>query len=267
MRLSLRLLADFRYIKLNSYPYLTEGITIDKGVVYAGIGAGLSAYDLKTGQTIWINKDWRQREGATTTLTVAGNVLVSGTQWGGLYGNDIHTGKQLWKLSDNGLRNRGASPVYKDGKLWIISSKSFFVIEPQTGKVLQQKELSANLDVTSTPLITEQEIIFGTADRGVFALDKATLFNKWRAETLPSLVYTAPYSTTPQAGVETSPVASQGVIYIGASDGYLYAIDRTTGIIKDKYNLGAPIFSTVAVSGNQMIVCDFAGNVYCFISK
>ena len=36
-----------QYIKLNSYPYLTEGITIDKGVVYAGIGAGLSAYDLK----------------------------------------------------------------------------------------------------------------------------------------------------------------------------------------------------------------------------
>ena len=115
--------------------------------------------------------------------------------------------------------------------------------------------------------IRDREIIFGTADRGVFALDKATLFNKWRAETLPSLVYTAPYSTTPQAGVETSPVASQGVIYIGASDGYLYAIDRTTGIIKDKYNLGAPIFSTVAVSGNRMIVCDFAGNVYCFISK
>ena len=157
-------------INLDSYPYLTEGLTVGKGVVYAGIGAGLSAYNLKTGQTIWINKDWKQREGSTTTLTIAGDVLVSGTQWGGLYGNDIHTGKQLWKLSDNGLGNRGASPVYKNGKLWIISSKSFFTIKPQTGKVLQQKELSANLDVTSTPLITEQEIIFGTADRGVFAL-------------------------------------------------------------------------------------------------
>ena len=256
-----------QYINLNSYPYLTEGVTVDKGVAYAGIGAGLSAYDLKTGQTIWTNKDWKQREGATTTLTVAGNVLVSGTQWGGLYGNDVRTGKQLWKLSDNGLGNRGASPVYKDGKLWIISSKSFFTIEPQTGKVLQQKELSANLDVTSTPLVTEQEIIFGTADRGVFALDKSTLFNKWKAETSPSLVYTAPYSSTPQAGVETSPVASQGVVYIGASDGYLYAIDQATGIIKEKYNLGAPVFSTVAVSGNRMIVCDFAGNVYCFSSK
>ena len=156
-------------INLDSYPYLTEGLTVGKGVVYAGIGAGLSAYNLKTGQTIWINKDWKQREGSTTTLTIAGDVLVSGTQWGGLYGNDIHTGKQLWKLSDNGLGNRGASPVYKNGKLWIISSKSFFTIKPQTGKVLQQKELSANLDVTSTPLITENEIILGTAARGVFA--------------------------------------------------------------------------------------------------
>ena len=184
-------------INLDSYPYLTEGLTVGKGVVYAGIGAGLSAYNLKTGQTIWINKDWKQREGSTTTLTIAGDVLVSGTQWGGLYGNDIHTGKQLWKLSDNGLGNRGASPVYKNGKLWIISSKSFFTIKPQTGKVLQQKELSANLDVTSTPLITEQEIIFGTADRGVFALDKSTLFNKWKAETSPSLVYTCLLYTSP----------------------------------------------------------------------
>ena len=98
-------------INLDSYPYLTEGLTVGKGVVYAGIGAGLSAYNLKTGQTIWINKDWKQREGSTTTLTIAGDVLVSGTQWGGLYGNDIHTGKQLWKLSDNVLGNRGASPV------------------------------------------------------------------------------------------------------------------------------------------------------------
>lgn len=145
--------------------------------------------------------------------------------------------------------------------------QKLFLIEPQTGKVLQQKELSANLDVTSTPLVTEHEIIFGNADRGIFALDKPTLFIKWRAETLPSLVYTAPYSSTPQAAVETSPVSSQGIVYIGASDGYLYAIDQSTGIIKDKLYFGAPVFSTVAVSGNRMIVCDFAGNVYCLSSK
>lgn len=255
-----------RYIDLQGYPYLPEDLTVHEGTVYAGIGSGLSAYDLKTGKRLWTNKDWKQREGATTTLTVAQEVLVSGTQWGGLYANDIHTGKLLWKLSGDGLSNRGASPVYKDGELWIISSKSFFIIEPQTGRILRQKELSANLDVTSTPLVTEEEIIFGTADCGILALDKSTLFNKWKLETSPSLVYTAPYSTAPQAGVETSPAASQGIVYIGASDGYLYAADQTTGIIKNKQYIGAPLFSTVALSGDKMIVCDFAGNVYCFSS-
>ncbi len=145
--------------------------------------------------------------------------------------------------------------------------QSFFLIEPQTGKVLQQKELSANLDVTSTPLVTEQEIIFGSADRGVFALDKPTLFIKWRAETLPSLVYTAPYSSTPQAGVKQALYLHKELSISEASDGYLYAIDQSTGIIKDKLYFGAPVFSTIAVSGNRMIVCDFAGNVYCFASN
>ena len=70
-----------QHIELNNYPYLTEGLTIDKGIVYAGIGAGLSAYDLKTGKVIWTNTDWKQREGSTTTLTIAGDVLISGTQW------------------------------------------------------------------------------------------------------------------------------------------------------------------------------------------
>ena len=250
----------------HGYPYLTEGLTVSDGTVYAGIGASLSAYNLKTGSILWINKDWRQREGSTTTLTVAGDVLVSGTQWGGLYGNNIRTGKQVWKLSNDGLGNRGASPVYKDGKLWIISSKSLFTIAPESGKATKQKELSANLDVTSTPLITDHEIIFGSADRGIIALDKATLFIKWKAETLPSLVYTVPYSTTPHANVETSPVVSNQIVYIGASDGYLYAIDQATGMIKEKYNFGAPIFSTVAVSGNCLVACDYAGNVYCFSS-
>ena len=51
-----------QYINLKNYPYLSEGLTVDKGIVYAGIGAGLSAYDLKTGKVIWTNTDWKQRE-------------------------------------------------------------------------------------------------------------------------------------------------------------------------------------------------------------
>lgn len=251
----------------DGFPYLAEGLTIHDGTLYAGTGKGLAAYDIRTGMKRWQNSEWRKNEGATTTLTVAGNALISGTQWGGLYANDIRDGKLLWKLTEKGLSNRGASPVYKDGALWIISAKSFFMIEPMTGKILQHKEIPANVDVTSTPLVTDNEIIFGTADKGVMALDKKSLYNKWIYETQPSLVYTAPYATAPMASIETSPVSSNGNLYIGASDGYLYVIDQSNGLLRAKWNLGAPIFSTVALTDGILIVADYSGNVYCFNSK
>ena len=46
-RRSIRKTTVEQYINLKNYPYLSEGLTVDKGIVYAGIGAGLSAYDLK----------------------------------------------------------------------------------------------------------------------------------------------------------------------------------------------------------------------------
>ncbi len=55
----------------------------------------------------------------------------------------------------------------------------FFTIEPQTGKVLHKKSYQPIFMLHPPHSSPTQEIIFGTADRGVFALDKSTLFNKW----------------------------------------------------------------------------------------
>lgn len=70
-----------------------------------------------------------ETEGATTTWTVGGNVLITGSQWGALYGNDISTGKLLWMNSQTGLSDRGASAAIHDGLLFIISRNSFFIID------------------------------------------------------------------------------------------------------------------------------------------
>lgn len=252
---------------LEAFPYTCEGLTISNGVVYAGTGKGLAAYQLETGNLIWRNSEWQKNEAATTTLTVAGNVLISASQWNGLYANDIKTGKFLWKITENGMSDRGASPVYTDGKLYITSRKHLFIIDPKDGTILQQKEVSANLDATSTPLVTKEEIIFGTADKGVIALDKETLAIKWNLQTYPSLIFTAPYTTTPSATVETSIVGAKNTIYFGASDGYLYTVNASTGLIINKINLGAPILNTVAISGNLLVATDYSGNIYGFVSE
>ncbi|GHV89133.1 hypothetical protein AGMMS50267_14930 [Spirochaetia bacterium] len=249
------------------YSYLAEGLIAENGIVYAGTGQGLSAFKVQDGAQIWQNSAWRANEGASTTLTIGGGVLVAGAHWSALYGNDLKTGSGLWKLNQDGLSDRGGSPVLHNGLFYIISRKSIFVIEPLTGKIVKQKEIpERNVENTSTPLITDDLIIFGTADKGVVALDKESLAVIWNTPTGQSLVYTTPYTTTPYATVESSPVLSNGTVYFGASDGYLYGVKATTGEIVWKMHTGAPSFASMAVSGNAVIAVDFSGNVYAFAS-
>ena len=107
--------------------------------------------------------------------------------------------------------------------------------------------------------------LIGTAANGVIALDKRTLEEKWNFKTNPALIYTSPYSKPSSSTVETSPVLVGDTVFFGASDGILYALNRISGKLLWKYQIGVPIFSTVSVAENVLYVTDFAGNVYGFI--
>lgn len=53
-------------------------------------------------------------------------------------------------------------------------------MEARTGRIIVRKTLPYSVDVTSTPLLTDKEIIFGTAKEGLVALDNQTLEEKWK---------------------------------------------------------------------------------------
>ncbi len=248
-------------------PSLIEGVVASNGVVYAGTGKGLCAIDTKDGHEIWRNKDWGQGEGTTTTFSVGKNILVASSQWHALYGNDLKTGGLKWKADANGLRNRGASAAVHGDLLYLVSDKSFFILDANTGRVVVRKELPFSVDVTSTPLLTDKEIVFGSAKDGLIALDSETLDIKWRFHTGDALVYTSPYSRKVSATIETSPVWSGHTVYVGASDGGFYGVDKETGRLAWKHMTGTPVFGSVAVSGNTLIAVDFGGNVYAFVSE
>ena len=251
-------------LPVNGLPALIDGLVACDGVVYAGTGKALSAFEARTGRRIWKNEGWSQREGTTSTLTQGNGILIGSVQWSALYGNDSKTGKMLWSVSNHGLRNRGASAAMHGSLLYLISEKSFFILEAATGRIIVRKPLPYNLDATSTPLLTDKEIIFGTANKGLVALDNETLEEKWNCPIGDALIYTAPYSRPTSGTIETSPALAGKTVYVGASDGGIYGIDKRTGKIIWKYTTGAPIFSSVAISGNTLIATDFGGNVYAF---
>lgn len=260
-------LAWEKQLSVNGLPAIIEGLVASNGVVYAGTGKGLCAFDAQTGKEIWRNKDWGQGEGATTTFSVGKEVLVCSSQWNALFGNDLKSGALKWKADSNGLRHRGASVAVRGELLYLISDQSFFILEANTGRVVVRKKLPFGVDATSTPLLTDKEIIFGSAKEGLVALDSETLEVKWKFATKAALVYTSPYSRMPAATIETSPVLVGNTVYVGASDGTLYGINSTDGALVWKHATGAPIFGSVAVSGNALVAVDFGGNVYTFVGK
>lgn len=254
-------------LHVKGLPALIEGIVVSDGVVYAGTGSGLCAMKTETGERLWRNKDWQQGEGATSTLALGKGMLIGSAQWKGLYGNDARTGELKWQLNTGDIRNRGASPAIHDNLLYVTSGKSLFIIDPVKGNVIVRKEYPFSVDVTSTPLLTDKEIIFGSAQDGLIAVDKETLEVKWKFQTGDALIYTSPYTRKVSVTIETSPVLAGNTVYFAASDGILYGVDKESGESRWKHSTGAPVFASMAVSGNTLVAVDFGGNVYAFTAQ
>ncbi len=259
-------LAWEKKLNVTIIPGMDSGLAATDSVVYAGAGAGLCALDAATGRTLWEGGHWSQREGTTVTVSVdePGNVLVSGVQWSAMFANDTRDGRLLWSHSDNDIRNRASSPAVHDGMLYFLSNRALFVLNAATGDFIVRKELPYSVDVTSTPLLTPDEIIFGTASEGVVALDRRSLEEKWRFRTGRAMFYTAPYVAGETAQVESSPVGSGDAVFVGASDGSCYALSRHDGALLWRHETGAPVLTTPAVSGNMLFFADYAGNLYGF---
>jgi len=62
--------------------------------------------------------------------------------------------------------------------------------------------------------------------------------------------------------VRSSPAVAQTRVFVGSSDGYLYAIDRANGKIVWRYAAGGPVNSSPAVAGGLVGAATMAGRIF-----
>ena len=240
----------------------SSGIAVDDGVLYAGCAAGVTAYDTETGKVIWENIR-NHGEASPAEFVVAGDKLLVSSHWDALAALDKKTGKKLWENKDGDLRFRSSTPaVIDENTLIAADSNAIMLIDAESGEITHKDtHEDINFSSSAQPVIDGNMAYIPTANKGLVAFDLNEKAIAWQFETQKAMIYTAPYTSGEAQTIEPTPVLKDGSLIFGASDGVLYNISAKTGELEKSTVIGAPIFGTCAIIGDDVVVTDYSGRV------
>ncbi|MFF8713089.1 PQQ-binding-like beta-propeller repeat protein [Streptomyces sp. NPDC015184] len=264
--------------------------TIANGVVYFGSNDNnVYALDAATGK-----KHWSLDTGSVvySSSVVVGDLLYVGTYLNGLYAVDAATGKRRWVFGDGSIF---WSPVVVDDVVYVGSSNGhFYAVDAVTGKQKWSFRCRKNGDVTEAPVVVNGVVYFGSDDDHLYALDAETGKRRWAFPVLDGvnsapvvadgLVYISSsrlYAVNAATGKQQwsrvgakyknpvagnrallSPTVADGVVYVGDSIEYLFALDAATGKKRWAFETESNIFAAAAVADGVVYVPSADSNLY-----
>ena len=226
------------------------------GMVFVGSwDSYFYALDAGTGQLKWRFKtgddpDIHNQVGIQSSAAVADGMVYFGCRDSNLYALEERTGEKKWMVNNKGSWVIG-SPAVRAGKVYFSTSDSglFYAVDAKTGAVLFSLS-SRKWPMFSSPAIAGDTLYIGRHDGKLMAIDLKTQKMAWEFETEGSkksaLQYTkadgtpryeaaffgnfyddlitGTYRMWSVGAVFSSPVVNGGVVYVGSSDGNLYAL-------------------------------------------
>jgi hypothetical protein len=131
-----------------------------------------------------------------------------------------HESGDMWTSSPtvaNGLVLFGGG----DGLLYGVSARA--------GSVLWRARTGGR--IRAAPAVVDKRAYVGSFDGSVYAVDVVTGKQIWRYDTEGAKLKSGDYGFD-RRSIQSSPSVSGGVVYVGARDGFLYAIDAMTGTLR-----------------------------------
>lgn len=191
--------------------------------------------------TVQVSKVWKARigdgagiSGVRLRPTVVGGVLYAASTDGKIAAFDAANGKQLWEKSTRikgwfgwgDKKKQRPDALYAGGpavasNLLVIGTLDGHVygMNPKDGSRLWASELDS--EVIAAPAISGDLVIVRTQDGRVYGLDAATGKRRW--------VYDQGNVPTLSLRGYGTPLAANGVVFIGSDDGKLVALRQDNG--------------------------------------
>lgn len=241
----------------------SSGICLDGDSLFVGCAANVTALSAKNGDVLW-NNNRGHGENSPAEFVVAGDKLLVNSHWDALVALDKTTGKQLWECKDEDIRFRSSTPaIVDDNTLFVADDDALMLIDANTGKMLDKKNIEdGNFSSSAQPLIAENIAYVPTATKGLLAYDLKAKKVLWETAVGQAMVYTAPYTKGDSETIEGTPILSEaGNLVFGASDGYVYTVNKTDGKILKKQSFGASVLGKVVLDGDSVIAGDFTGRI------
>ncbi len=217
-------------------------------------------------------------------------VYLNGVLYVGCYDNNLYAlnaadGRFLWKYpADGGIVSR---PAFFENKIFIGSEDHrLHCIHISSGKV--NWTYYTNAPIRSSPFIAENHVFIGSDDGYLHAINAVTGRPTWKAES------GSPIRSTPlveddlifygnevgdfycldfsgsikwrykaKRAVTSSPAFSNGAIYFGSIDSFIYALDAKTGWVIWRFRCGKPTISTPFIQDNLLFTGATDGTIYC----
>jgi|GEM_PF-858266 len=242
--------------------YATPLIVNDR--LYAGNANILAVLNAENGTILWKKKLGSPWISSYASPSQFFDNLFIGSIWNqqNLFALDAVSGKRLWEFAFSGTH--GAIMIYEQtGYIGTISGE-LLALDLVNGFEKWRTPIGQGW-MSATPTPCDSLIIVGSGDGKMVAVHQANGEKIWNFQCAQSIVPISPYQTEPVA-LTGSPVVAGNIVYFGATDGFLYALNADTGQLLWKYNLGVPIVSTPAISGNALFIAAYDGNVYCFLA-
>jgi outer membrane protein assembly factor BamB len=225
----------------------TEGAVIASPVIigdtlWIGSGDGtMRALSVNTGASIW---QVDLGSPIASTAAVSGGVLVVGTRDGGFHGLASSTGAVRWKVRtgadvpwpwghESGDRYTSSPVIVERVAILAAGDGSVRAVALDSGR--EQWRVSLHTRLRSSPAASAGAVFVGGADGKLYALDLATGATRWTYETVGTTLASGDFGYDRRT-IMSSPAVSGGHVYIGARDGFLYALRADSGTLAWKFD-------------------------------
>ena len=181
-------------------------------------------------------------------------IVYIGANNGCLYAFDAYTGETKWFFQTKGDVYLSSPCVSADGN-WVYFTpggdvKKLYALNAKTGEL---KSGWASVDFGTTyavvSSITEADgvlyFVSGAAPSILFAVNASDGTQKW----------SRPLDKPSASNMVSSPVAVNGVIYVGSAANKLYAVNAADGTVLFSYTTSAPVLSSPAVANGKVYAC------------